>query len=249
MSNASPSELTPRQFDDPIDPSGYGDNGLSLVPPDTTDDEQEKYAFFSVENIPEPDFDSLKHSAETSENGAALLVDILIQTAQLEPKDKIEKYRTDEQAKIEKFNKLEAIKRNNGDSLSEEDKEIRSALSTQLTDSLQSLQNKIKYWEDINERVKMAYEYYMQTFFTNKDGVVSINSDKLQEEVYDITEVYDDNDLLRIIMGLNKRIPVTRSSARSSFGPNYTKQNVFEAERLVRLLILEEVGQISFADS
>ena len=198
----------------------------------------ERVSFISGEGH-QPDYEQLGRTAQMSDSGASLLIEILAQTGHIEPLHQIAKYRSDAQWQ-------EAL----------EAKQTMTSLSKAEADRLRTLKqftgsnSKLQLWEDVEKRVNLARDYYRTTILKDAvSGGTAYHTD-LMDAIRDNTVEYENTSLLTTIDKLKNTLPQPRLDARGRSQPSIAeqiaKQNVVEADRLVRILILEETGQLSF---
>jgi len=225
------------------DPAPSGQEGspsdptLRLVPPLET---PERVSFISgIEGA--LDYDYLRHAAESAENGATLLTEILVETGQLD-KPEVIIQRQEEAKKIDQ-RRRPLIARQLDTGLTDQEKLALDAFSARLLE----LRAQLGPWEHAKTHIGKAYDYYHQTYF-GKDsaGRETLDNARL-DPLYDNTAQYDDIGLVGAVQEVRRNLP--RPVAPVKGRPpviDIGRQNVAEAERITRLLILEETGQISF---
>jgi hypothetical protein len=198
--------------------------------------EYDRVSFLSTaEN--EPDYDYLSNMAQSADSGPTLLVYMLTQTGQIEPLDVIANYKNQFMYNQSKLDTLR-LKEMSVQLSAEEANEIK--ILDKEADTINPILAK---WNDVEGRIKQAKDYYDSVIIGPRNGNRNTN---LLEALYDDSQEYDDSGLIVIIKNLRLKIPKPRQHAGGRVQANPALNNVVEAERLIRLLILEETNQLSF---
>lgn len=90
--------------------------------------------------------------------------------------------------------------------------------------------------EEISERINHAALYYQTNFFADTDTGPSFITE-LNEKLYDETLIYEDNELLQILVK-------TRSEVQNRRFPAQAIATVMQADRIARIAILEHEGRL-----
>lgn len=205
-------------------PEGSTPPELSLVPADAPEG-----AFFSARFDCDPDYAYLTERAGKVDTGATLLLDILLELGLLEPANTISEYKQrlmhieeESEPLAEKAEKDEDDPR----ALSADEREKFTALNKEFED----LDDRVELWNKAKRRVYNAYSYY-------KDPDSNLDLDAL----YTKTAENAQWTLLKVVLELKGKLPRPREGARPDSAAAITQSTGLDAERVARILILEEI--------
>lgn len=184
-----------------------------------------------------PDYYRIISVAERYDSGSNLLTEILAQTGYTQSLPEIAKNKQDYSLNTEKQTEFKTKASTEG--LTAEEDSQQKFLSKELGD----LAIKLATWEELQARIAKANEYYQAVYINPYNG--TLNRDVIQE-LYDETGQYEDSGLLKIIRELQAKVPKPRELAGGRRSTSPAINNLAVADRLTRILLLEETGQLSF---
>lgn len=163
--------------------------------------------------------------AAKTDTGATFLMELLETTGQILPAHEVAKYKHDTEHHP---NISELLSRaTDMEEQQSHDRLIKEYLTRQA---------KIPKWEDAKRKISVAFSYYQENF-ANSDDINPVI------ELSDRTDKYiDESPLLAYLVKLNIKAQTDRSVRAST----EAKNNIKEAERIVRLMILEETDKLTF---
>ncbi len=188
-----------------------------------------------------PDYEHLSDIAQNADSGATLLVEVLVQLGRLEPLHAIAAQRASYETAARQRETL-TDKHLRGEAL-DDSETAQLAIST---DALLAHGPGLQIWHNAETRIKKAFEYYRDVFFGKNEVNATIVDRSELETLYDDTAEYEEISLLTTLRALRSRLPKPRAEIKGRHQPNIGEHNVAEADRVARLLVLEEAGQISF---
>ncbi len=187
----------------------------------------------------ETKIEQLTELAKQSDNGGTLLIEILAEIGVIDPLHVVAKYRSDIM--------LQAAQRDSLDYKQQSTSLTKAELNhlRSLNQSVDALHIKVLPLYDMDQRLSKAKSYYDFAVMHTSAAESTDPGYSLLEEIYDGTAEFDNTGVLKIISSIKDKLP-KHFDFNHRRQTTQAEQKIVEAERLVRILMLEETDQISF---